>query len=673
MHARVTFASLLVLAACARPAPSTKPTTPAAPAGSTAAGEAVPKRAFVQIEADEEKITPRGASVPAPKGWFVESRPDGLAFEDPERELRVTIVELDAPSSDAAVATALSRLGRTAPAKVKRQIREPDVSGWDEVYELVWETGPEAPLMAINVRRSGSRTWAALIEGPMRAFGRRGAEMARIVGGLHVSGIEEEDLARSPVLPLAGARAKEFEDFVVEAMKSAHVPGAAVAVVKDGAIVFEKGFGVREQGKPARVDVRTRFMIGSITKSLTTLLVATLVDAGKMTWDTPVKKLEPTFSAGDAAFTGKLTVADTFCACTGMPRRDLEMVFEYAKTKPERMFTWFDGQTPTTTFGETFQYNNQMTALGGFLTARVAAPKLPLDKAYATALKSRVLGPMGMTDSTASFDEGKVDAAVPHASSLALGFGEKATLPFDVERFVSPVAPAGAVFATVHDMARYAIVELGGGKTAAGARVVSEENMLARRKSRVRVGSRAAYGAGLMTAKSKGVVFVTHDGGTFGFTSRFILFPEKNVGLVVLTNVGGLAHVADAVTSRLQELTMGAKPHAADVLARAIARDEAEFRDAKAEMGKSVPDAVARDLLGTWSEARLGTLVFTKDSKGGLTVDAGEWKSRVGYGLQGKFEQIYFLDPPLAGASLRREEGTLVIPYNQDVFRFTKK
>jgi CubicO group peptidase (beta-lactamase class C family) len=68
------------------------------------------------------------------------------------------------------------------------------------------------------------------------------------------------------------------------------VPGAAIAVVQGGRVVFEKGYGVREKGKKAPVTPRTLFMIGSITKSLTSLLMAAAVDAGKMTWDTPVQE-----------------------------------------------------------------------------------------------------------------------------------------------------------------------------------------------------------------------------------------------------------------------------------------------------------------------------------------------------------------------------------------------
>jgi len=105
--------------------------------------------------------------------------------------------------------------------------------------------------------------------------------------------------------------------------------GAALAILQGGKTVYEKGFGVRQLGKPDRVTPETLFLIGSTSKSLTTLLMARLVDEGRLGWDTPIVKVLPDFALGDEAMTRKLTLQNTVCACTGMPRQDLEMLFEY--------------------------------------------------------------------------------------------------------------------------------------------------------------------------------------------------------------------------------------------------------------------------------------------------------------------------------------------------------
>ena len=108
------------------------------------------------------------------------------------------------------------------------------------------------------------------------------------------------------------------------------MPGVVVGIVQDGKVVFAGGFGVRELGKPAPVDADTTVMIASNTKALTTLLLAKLVDAkGNSTWDTPVTSVLPSFKLGDADTTQQVLIKHLICACTGLPRQDLEWLFEF--------------------------------------------------------------------------------------------------------------------------------------------------------------------------------------------------------------------------------------------------------------------------------------------------------------------------------------------------------
>ena len=100
-----------------------------------------------------------------------------------------------------------------------------------------------------------------------------------------------------------------------------------MAVVQGGEVVFLQGFGVREFGQPEPVTADTLLGIGSVTKSFSLLLTATLVDAGRLSWDTPLVDLLPTFAVADPALSPRLTARDAFCACTGLPRRDFEFIF----------------------------------------------------------------------------------------------------------------------------------------------------------------------------------------------------------------------------------------------------------------------------------------------------------------------------------------------------------
>ncbi|MBX3204329.1 MAG: beta-lactamase family protein [Labilithrix sp.] len=653
--------------------------TPAPPTARAASRTDVAPRVeaeFVALKAETARTLKSGAKLEIPAGWWLRDVDGGVAFQDPDRELTITLVEIDADSTDAATTATLAKLGRTAPPKIARKVHEVDQAGWDEVAEIVWETPPsENRVFALNLRRQAGKTWASLLEGKTSAFARRGAQVAQIVLGLEVPGVAEEDLSSKKALALDAERLKELETFIERAREKAHVPGAAVALVQDGKVVFEKGFGVRERGKKDPVTPRTRFMIGSVTKSLSTLLIASLVDGGKVKWDAPVKELLPSFETGDAAFTGKLTLAHTFCACTGMPRRDLDLVFEYGAHKPEDAFSAFADSKPTTGFGETFQYSNQMTALGGFLAARIAEPGKPLGAAYAAAMKARVFGPMGMSDTTASFEEGrKGTVASPHGGNLVGPRDEPMVLPIAMERFVEPVAPAGAVFSTARDMARYALVELANGKTPEGKQAFGEASLLERRKARIRVGPRSSYGLGLATSTLRGLPVVTHDGGTFGFVTRLTVFPDKNLGLVVLTNTTSAgALFVDAVTQRLVEVAFGGKEQAARDLDRGIEQDREQWMKHHEKVAMPVPADVVARLTGTWKSERLGSFVFTS-TKDGLRVDVGEWSSRLGYEkAEDGTARLFFVDPPVEGLPMTLEEKELVVAHGQESYRFTKK
>jgi CubicO group peptidase (beta-lactamase class C family) len=87
------------------------------------------------------------------------------------------------------------------------------------------------------------------------------------------------------------------------------------------------------------VDANTLFMAASNTKGMTTLLLAKLVDAKKLQWNEPVTEVYPDFKLGDAKTTSEVEIKHLICACTGMPRQDLEWLFEYKKLNPASTFT----------------------------------------------------------------------------------------------------------------------------------------------------------------------------------------------------------------------------------------------------------------------------------------------------------------------------------------------
>ena len=114
------------------------------------------------------------------------------------------------------------------------------------------------------------------------------------------------------------ARLKEIDGYAAKSGHDWKVPGFAIAIVKDDKVVFAKGYGLRELGKPEAVDENTLFAIASNTKAFTSSVLAMLVDEGKIKWDDPVTKYLPSFQLYDPYVTRELTIRDLLSHRSGL-------------------------------------------------------------------------------------------------------------------------------------------------------------------------------------------------------------------------------------------------------------------------------------------------------------------------------------------------------------------
>src|SRR3569833_122333 len=136
---------------------------------------------------------------------------------------------------------------------------------------------------------------------------------------------------------------------------------------------------------------------------MTTLQQTKLVDQHRFNWDTPVTQLNPNFKLGSPETTQSVLVKHLICACTGMPRQDMEWVFEYGKMTPENSLALLGSMQPTSKFGELFQYSNLMARAAGYTAAHVVDPKTEVGAAYDKAVQSYVFDPLGMNSTTFDF------------------------------------------------------------------------------------------------------------------------------------------------------------------------------------------------------------------------------------------------------------------------------
>ncbi len=404
----------------------------------------------------------------------------------------------------------------------------------------------------------------------------------------------------------------------------AGIPGVAIALLQNGKVVYEGGLGVRELGKPDKIDARTLFMIASNTKAMTTLLLAKLVDQGKLTWDTPVTSVYPDFKLGDADTTKQVLVRHLICACTGVPRQDLEWLFNFGAATPESCMKVLGTMQPTTKFGETFQYSNMMAGAAGFVAGHVLFPKKDLGAAYDEAMKTQVFGPLGMTDTTFDFGAAmKRDHATGHGEDAD---GKQAITVMDLNRAVIPLRPAGEAWSSVHDVSKYVAMELARGKLPDGKQLVSEQALLERRKPQVRIGEFTTYGMGLEVDSEYGIPVVHHGGSLFGYYSDMFWLPDQGLGGVVLTNAGPGWLLRRALLKRTLEVLFDGRPEADDDLASGIAEDHAAIAKERPRLTIPPDPAVVAGLAGHYVNAALGDITVRADGTS-RTFDFGEWKS----------------------------------------------
>jgi CubicO group peptidase (beta-lactamase class C family) len=632
---------------------------------------------------DTHVTTASGATLLAPKGWWLTQRRGTIVLEDPDRALAATFLETPEADAMTAVDAAWRRIhpGFALKAPQPPQ-RPPPTRGWEAVTKVAYQTtSAERRSVSALARRFAGITYVALMDGDSAAVWRRWAELNTALWSLQPPGMREESFQGRAARALDDAGAKVLDAFLAEALARLEVPGAAVAVIAHGKVIYERTLGVRALGKPDPVTVSTLFMMGSITKPMTTMMEAALVDGGTFRWDTPVNQVLPGFALGDPDVTRRLTMWHTACACTGMPQQDLEAIFEFDHVTAEQRLAMMRTMKPTTGFGETFQYSNLMVAAGGYAAAHAYAPRLSLGAAYELAMRAKVFEPAGMTSTTLDFAAAaaSADHATPHALAID---GVARAIPLAMERAVVSIGPAGAAWSNLRDMERFAMIEMARGVTPDGNRVVSEANLLERRKQRVRSGDERGYGLGLDVGTFHGLPMVGHTGGLFGFGTMMFILPEQEIAIIVLTNIrnGGdyeqLPFNA-AVRRKVIELLF---PGAQDVARPMVAFFAGARREAARKMTATldrVPDAGwVRDLAGSYDNASLGNVRISAAAQGG-TFDAGEWQTAFGRSREDDGTvKLVFVDPPFAGGDIivagEDSRRTLTIQYAQMKYVFTR-
>jgi CubicO group peptidase (beta-lactamase class C family) len=366
----------------------------------------------------------------------------------------------------------------------------------------------------------------------------------------------------TPVL-FSQVTSQDIDDIVARAMDNFTVAGVAVAVVKDGKIVHQKGYGIQSIATKKKVTENTNFGIASNSKAFTTACLAILVEEGKMSWTDKVIHYIPEFKMYNDYVTQNFNIQDllTHRSGLGLGIGDLMFFPDGSNFTIDDILGSFQYFEPVSAFRTKFDYDNLLYLVAGEIIKRVSG------LTWEQFIEQRIFNPLSMDDSYASLtyinDKSKV--ASPHlnkAKKLSLTDPEQ----WDPTKINGA---AGGIYSNVHDLTNWMLVQLNKGKYGANleqqlfTEASQQEMWKIHTTTEVNRNPRyhshfSGYGLGWNLTDVNGALVVSHTGGLIGMLSKTMLVPDLNLGIIVLTNtyLDG-AGVFSVVTQSLLDKYLG--------------------------------------------------------------------------------------------------------------------
>ncbi|SHF33571.1 serine hydrolase [Pedobacter caeni] len=352
----------------------------------------------------------------------------------------------------------------------------------------------------------------------------------------------------------------EVDVLVENAIKKFNVAGAAVAIVKDGKVVYKKGFGTKSTETKQPVDENTNFAIGSNSKAFTTAALAILVEEGKLSWTDKVKKYIPEFKMYNDYVTENFNIQDllTHRSGLGLGAGDLMLFPDGSDFTIKDVVSNFQYFKPVSEFRTHFDYDNQLYLVAGEVIARTSG------MTWEDFVQKRIMAPLEMKASYSSLAGMKDKSNLSSAHSSASGVIKKIGTFGDMMN-----GAAGGIFSNADDMSKWMLVQLNKGKYGSTLQsnlfspesqyemwkihTVEDTDPSPRYNTRFR-----GYGLGWEIANIKDHLSVSHTGGIPGMLSIVTMIPDLNLGITILTNTenGGVG-VFSAVSQTIIDSYLG--------------------------------------------------------------------------------------------------------------------
>ncbi|QOW23546.1 serine hydrolase [Lysobacter sp. H23M47] len=357
----------------------------------------------------------------------------------------------------------------------------------------------------------------------------------------------------------------DFDAYIEDIRERFEVPAMAVAIVKDGRVVLERGYGTRDLDSKVPVDEHTLFAIASNTKAFTAASLSMLADEGKLKMDDRVVDHLPWFRMSDAYVTGEMRIRDLLAHRSGLGLGAGDLLYwPGSKYTTEEVARRLKDVPLKGGFRDRYAYDNILFGVAQLVVESASG------QPFREFLQSRIFRPLGMHDTRFNSDY------LQPSDNVATGYAQA-----DFTRLVAAprvswgnVSGAGGIYSSVHDLTNWVRVQLDGG-------VISGEGDSTRRlfsEKRQRemwsmitpipvpkpsvpalaaaTPNYAGYGEGWSLSDYRGSKLVWHTGGWPGFVSRITLVPQHDLGIIVLTSAeqGG---AFQAATMRVLDAYLG--------------------------------------------------------------------------------------------------------------------
>jgi len=319
----------------------------------------------------------------------------------------------------------------------------------------------------------------------------------------------------------AQEHAQEIDRILEQQVRELHIPGAALAIVKDDRVVYVKTIGLRDVEHNLAVSEETIFPIGSCTKAFTSMAIALSADRGLLSLDDHPQKYLPYLKLADPDANARITIRDMLSHRTGLPAKN-DLAAEPGVLTREEYIRAATSVTPAAPFGTQFLYSNAMFAAAGEIVAKVN------HDTWEHVIARDIFKPLAMPSSVADLRDAK------HATGYV--WDGKAWQAVAPSPSMQALAPAGSIASSVRDMAQWVRMLANGGRG-----FVSEKMFRELTTPLMKVNDTTSYALGWATYDWNGLHVVEHNGGSTGISALVAFIPERRVGFVFLANTSPTA------------------------------------------------------------------------------------------------------------------------------------